>query len=72
MDTFSQKTIEQFKGYSVFDPDEAPRDVDYIFVANTYSDDIKEICISKGIDLSRVVFCTKGKLRNGLILKILR
>lgn len=50
-----------FMGYPVFCPDSISVEYDYIFVANTFSDEIKANCLSNRINLEKVIFLYKGK-----------
>ncbi len=49
------KTKDIYKDYPVFTPDNLP-DYDYMIVANTFSGEIYDLCLRKGIDLSKVIF----------------
>lgn len=59
VETERRKT--EYKGYPVYDIDTMPDKYDYIIVANTYSDEIYDICIERNIDMDKVVFIVRGK-----------
>lgn len=50
------KTIDKFMEKEIYAPDNIRIDYDYIVVANTFSDDIYEICKKNSINLNKVIF----------------
>lgn len=60
----TNKIIDGYAGYRVFSPDKIPFQFDYIFVANTYGDEIKSLCEAMGLDLNKVIFLCRGLSTN--------
>lgn len=56
---------ELYQGKKVFSVEEMPKDYDYILVANSYTDQIYQLCVDKGIDLEKVIFLRAAKSRPG-------
>lgn len=56
----TKKNEELFMGYKIYELSNIPP-CDYIFVANTYSDQIYEKLVENNISLDNVVFLYKGK-----------
>lgn len=52
----TNKSIDMFMDIPVFDSNEIPRDYDYIIVANSYVNEIYNLCVKLGIDLSKMIF----------------
>lgn len=57
----TKKTEECFMNYPIFSCSSIPKNADYILIANTFSDQIYDICIQEGIDLNKVIFLFRGK-----------
>ena len=56
----SKKNNSVFRNKPVYEPNEIPREYDYILVATIYSDQIFEKCIECEIALDKVVFLYRG------------
>ena len=52
----TNKSIDIFMNRPVFGSNEIPREYDYIIVANSYVNEIYNLCVGLGIDLSRIIF----------------
>lgn len=57
----SKRNISYFENYPVIEPSEIPSNIDYILVANTYTDEIYDVCTNVGVDLSKVIFLFRGR-----------
>lgn len=57
----TQKSKEVWEEYQVFDAETIPCDYDYIIVANTYSDEIYDVCNRKGMEITKIAFLKRGK-----------
>ncbi len=57
----TQKNKETWRGYLVYDIETMPKEYDFILVANTFSDEIYELCNKLSFDLSKIVFLKRGK-----------
>lgn len=56
----TSRTNDTFREKTIFEPSELPKEYDYIIVANTYSDQIFDICKKHEIEINTVVFLYKG------------
>lgn len=56
----TQKSKKQYMGYLVYDVETIPNVYDYIIVANSFSNEIYDLCTRKNIDLSKLIFMRKG------------
>lgn len=56
----TQKSMDEFMDYPVFSADEIPDGFDYILVANTYADQVQDVCEKLGIDDSKVIYLYRG------------
>lgn len=61
----TKKTKDYFMQKPVYDSEEIPEDYDYIIVANTYSDEIYDLCLKRDMDMSRLIFLFAIKSRMG-------
>lgn len=61
----TKRTINTFMNSPVYDSDEIPEDYDYIVVANSYGKEIYDLCVERGIDLTKVIFLYGVKKRAG-------
>jgi len=61
----TNKTKETYRNKKVYNPDEIPEDYDYIIVANSFVDEIYNICRTKSIPLNKVIFLKKVKRQVG-------
>lgn len=57
----TKKTKEIFFNYPVISAMEIPKDFDYVFVANRFSDEIYDWCIAAQFDLQRIIFLVRGR-----------
>ncbi len=69
----TRKSKEYYMQKPVYDSKEIPEEYDYIIVANTYSDEIYDLCLKRNMDLSKFIFLFAIKSRVGCIdLSVLR
>ncbi len=61
----SEKDRDSYIGKPVYRINELPTDYDYIVVANTFSNEIYDTCVTKEIDLDKVIFLKKYTERKG-------
>lgn len=62
----TNKTGETYRNKRVYNPDEIPKTYDYIIVANSFVNEIYNICIAKGIPLNKVIFLKGIKKQEGI------
>lgn len=56
----TSKSVDTFMRYPVFSVADIPSTIDFILVANTYSDQVYDICQTNNISLDKVIFLHKG------------
>lgn len=56
----TNKSVETFKGKSVYNIGEIPEEYDVILVANSFTNEVYEICQTKKIPLNKVLFLKGG------------
>lgn len=61
----SNKAHDVFEQKPVYNADEIPDNYDYIIVANSFSNEIYELCLEKNISLDKFIFMTYIKVRAG-------
>lgn len=61
----TNKSKNSYMGKPVFDSKEIPKEFDYIIVANSYVEEIYNLCIRLDIDLSKIIFLRGVKQRVG-------
>lgn len=54
------KKKDTFESYPVFDLNTLPEDFNWIIVANSFSDEIYNICVKTGLALEKIIFLKKG------------
>lgn len=57
----TNKTTEKYQDKFVYDVDEIPEEYDFIIVANSFSDEIYDICKNKNIPLNKLIFLKGSK-----------
>ncbi len=63
----TNKLKNNYYGKKVYAVNEIPVNYDFILVANSFSDEIYQICIDRNINLNKVVFLKRLKRREGVI-----
>lgn len=58
----SERKNVMFMNLPIYNPAEAPKEVDVIIIASTFSNEIYQLCIRENIDLDKAVFMVKGSL----------
>lgn len=61
----THKTKDTFMQKPVFDSKEIPKDFDYIIIANTHGGEINNLCLERGMDMSKFIFLFNVKSRLG-------
>lgn len=61
----TNKSKCSFMQKPVYGGDEIPKEYDYIVVANSYTDEIYDLCIKLGIDLKKIIFLYNTRVRIG-------
>lgn len=61
----TNKTKEFFQDKPVYNILEIPNNYEYIIVANSYTNEIFEICLNENIDLNKVIFLKKVEQKKG-------
>lgn len=59
IETEKRKNI--FMNLPVYNPEEAPEEADVIVIANTFSDEIYQLCLQEKINLEKTIFIVKGR-----------
>lgn len=54
------KKKDTFESYPVFDLNTLPEDFNWIIVANSFSDEIYNICVKTGLALEKIIFLKKA------------
>lgn len=63
----SNKSTSSYRQKPVYGCNEIPEDYDYIIVANSYTKEIYNLCLTLNIDISKVIFMCSSKERVGCI-----
>lgn len=61
----TRKSKEYYMQKPVYDSEEIPAEYDYIIVANTYSDEIYDLCLKRNMDMSKFIFMFAIKSQAG-------
>lgn len=61
----TRKSKDYYMRKPVYDSKEIPMDYDYIIVANTYSDEIYDLCLKRNMDMSKIIFMFAIRSRAG-------
>jgi hypothetical protein len=56
----TNKTVDIYMDHTVYSPDKLPDRYDYIFVANTYGDQIWELCNRLHVDDGKIIYLCRG------------
>lgn len=59
--------LEKYKEKEVYTINAIPKEYDFIIVANSFADEIYQICLKENIDLNKVIFLTKIKRVVGVL-----
>lgn len=63
----TRKSKDYYMQKPVYSSEEIPADYDYIIVANTYGNQIYDLCLERNMDMSKVIFLSAIKSRVGCI-----